>query len=123
LGDESLFEVFNDFILSPERIDFAADSLLSDEELSALQPDSIVLATLSFTALAPGVSPLDFDPSNPPGILIVSHLAEAIDPSLITVLPGEIVVLERVQTPEPSTLWLGLAGLLAVRKLRRRRAL
>jgi len=26
-----------------------------------------------------------------------------------------------VQTPEPSTLWLGLAGLLAARELRRRR--
>jgi len=121
LGDETLGEVFNISVLGPGRIDFAALSFLTDQELSALQPDSFVLATLSFVALTPGTTPLIFDPDTIPGILIVSFGALPIDP--VTALPGEITVRGPIQTPEPSTLWLGLAGLLAVRKLRRRRVL
>ncbi len=122
LGDEALFEVFNDFdILTPGRIDFAAVSLLDDQDVNALQGDSVVLATLSFIALNPGTTPLIFDPVTTPSILIVSF--GAIPPDPVDALSGEIIVRGPVQTPEPSTLWLGLVGLLAARKLRRRRVL
>jgi hypothetical protein len=114
--------VLEDFILSSGRIDFAAESLLTDQQLAALQPDSFVLATLSFIALTPGTTALNFDPVAPPGILIVSFGGFPIDPATIIAGTGEIVVRGPVQTPEPSTLWLGLVGLLAARELRRRRA-
>lgn len=113
--------VLEDFVLSSGRIDFAAESLLDDQDLEDLQPDSFVLATLSFIALTPGTTDLVFDPVEPPGIFIISRGGIPIDPSTITALPGEIIVRGPVQTPEPSTLWLGL-GLLAARELRRRRA-
>lgn len=121
LGDEGNFEVLNDFDLTPGRIDFAAESMLTDQQLAALQPDSFLLATLSFIALTPGTTALNFDPDEPPGILIVSFGGFPIDPDTIIAGTGEITVRGPVQTPEPSTLWLGLVGLLAARELRRRR--
>jgi len=61
LGDELLFEVFNDFDLSGTGVvDFAQLSLLSDAELAALQPSSFSLATVEFLAVGPGTSSLDF---------------------------------------------------------------
>lgn len=42
-------------------VDFAIYSLLTDLELDALQGDNIKLATLSFTGLSIGTSPLHFD--------------------------------------------------------------
>jgi hypothetical protein len=121
LGDEALLEVMNSSVLSAGRIDFAALSLLLDGDLYLMQPDPIVIATLSFVAVAPGTTPLLFDPTTPPGILLVSWNAMPLDLDLITALPGEITVRERVPTPEPSTLLLGLVGLLAVRRLRAQR--
>jgi hypothetical protein len=121
LGDESQSEVINNVIDSPGRIDFAATSLLSDGDLYLMQPDPMVIATLSFVALAPGTTPLIFDPTTPPGILLVGFMATPIDLDLITALPGEITVRERVPTPEPSTLLLGLVGLLAAGRLRAQR--
>jgi hypothetical protein len=61
LGDESFFEVFNDFDLSaPGVVDFAQLSLLSDFELMSMQPDSFVLAAIEFQAIGAGTSSLDF---------------------------------------------------------------
>ena len=62
LGDELLFEVFNDYDLSvPGLVDLAQLSLLSDAQLLALQGgDSFVLATLGFDAVGLGTSSLDF---------------------------------------------------------------
>jgi hypothetical protein len=53
-------------------------------------------------------------------VLLVSRGAIPIDPNIITVLPGEIIVRGPVDTPEPSGLWLGLLGLVATRTLRRK---
>lgn len=41
-------------------IDFAESSFLLDAQLDALQGDSVTLATLSFQAIAPGISSLQF---------------------------------------------------------------
>jgi hypothetical protein len=61
LGDESFFEVFNGFDLSVAGVvDFAQLSLLSDPDLSLMQPDSFVLATIEFTAIGAGTSSLDY---------------------------------------------------------------
>ena len=65
LGDEFFFEVFNDAILNNVAglVDFAALSLLSDGELSILQATqggTLTLATLNFTALKDGTTPLAF---------------------------------------------------------------
>lgn len=62
LGDEFFFEAFYDWDISTSGVvDIAGLSLLSDAALLALQGgDSVVLATLGFTAHSLGVSPLDF---------------------------------------------------------------
>jgi hypothetical protein len=62
LGDEALFQVFNDSVLTTAGVvDFAQLSLLSDASLLALQGgDSFVLATLGFDTVGFGTSPLDF---------------------------------------------------------------
>jgi hypothetical protein len=62
LGDplfaEALFS--SDIVSAPGIIDLAGLSFLSDVELDALQPDSFVLATLAFTVIESGTSPLSF---------------------------------------------------------------
>jgi hypothetical protein len=110
LGDELLFEAFNDFDVSmPGVVDFAQVSLLPDADLLALQGGSgFTLATILFEAVGLGVSPLDFvlDPVND-----VKGLAGAILPveagsAAVTVSP--------VSVPEPATLWLLLGSLSAL---------
>lgn len=65
LGDAFFFEVLEDFSLDniAGLADFAALSLLSDLELSALQASAsgtLTLATLNFTALRDTTTPLEF---------------------------------------------------------------
>lgn len=62
LGDPLLAEVLfsSDIVSTPGIIDLAGLSLLSDDALAAVQPDSFVLATLAFTAIGAGTSPLSF---------------------------------------------------------------
>lgn len=62
MGDPSLADVLftSDIVSTPGIIDLAGLSFLSDIALAALQPDSFVLATLAFTAIGAGTSPLSF---------------------------------------------------------------
>ena len=61
LGDPVFFEAFTDSDLSnPGFVNLAELSLLPDPVLQALQGDSIVLASIEFTALAGGASNLSF---------------------------------------------------------------
>ncbi len=106
-------------ILNPGFIDFFAVSFLSDDELAALQGGPFVLATLSFVAISPGTTSLIFDPIKFPGIDVKGRDGARL---AVNAEEGEINVREQTRIPEPSTLWLGLVGLLAARELRRRRA-
>jgi MYXO-CTERM domain-containing protein len=118
-GPADAFEEFAN--PSPGVIDFLSVSAITDDnELFALQMGGpVLLATLSFQALAAGTTSLIFDPDDFLGIVITGRDAGALEVAADT---GEIIVREPTQTPEPSTLWLGLVGLLAARELRRRRA-
>ncbi len=88
-------------ILSPGLLEFYEISLDSSTLLDTQQLDHFVLATLRFSTLAPGISPLT--PSlNSAGDSVGASLA----PSLVA---GQIAV---IQTPEPGTIGLLLIGTL-----------
>ncbi len=120
LGDELLFEVLNDFVLStPGVVDLAQLSLLSDEGLSALQGgDSVVLASILFEAIGVGSSALDFvlDDVND----IKGRLGE-----ILPIVPtGGLIRVEGSEQaiPEPSAATLFLIGLaISASSLRHRR--
>ena len=106
LGSVTLFEV----------------SLLGDDDLQALQGDSVTLATLTFAAASPGISSLQFDAVLMTGAADPGHptTPSILDPTLggarIEVVPGVV--------PEPGSLALLLAALFASTPvLRRRRGL
>jgi len=108
-------EVLTDFDLATSGIvDLAALSLLADADLAALQGDAVTLATLHFSALALGTSALVLSPSAPFGI-DVKGTANAIL-SFDVVAGGAFEVV-----PEPSTVVLLAAGLLALASRARRR--
>ena len=114
LGDEFLFEVFNDFDLStPGLVDLAQLSLLSDAALLLLQGgNSVVIGSIEFDAIGVGSSPLEFvfDSSN----TVVGSGGLPLD---LTVVAGSASVV-----PEPSAaLMFGVGSLivpLAVRMSR-----
>lgn len=60
LGDAALGEALTSFAFSPGVANLAEVSLLSPEALMALQPESFMLATLSFKVIQSGTSPLTF---------------------------------------------------------------
>jgi hypothetical protein len=99
LGNPFFFEVFESSDLStPGIVDIAAVSLLSDAELDALQGPSVTLASLEFAAVGSGLTALDFVWG--PGQDIKGRDNQQIYPTPV---------------PEPSTVFLLVAGLLAVR--------
>ena len=86
-------------------------SLDSDSDLNSLQPASFVLATLSFTALGNGISPVS---------LSVNALGDADGNSLSTILQdGSVTVGPSASTPEPATIFT-LGGALAALGIYRR---
>lgn len=97
-------------LAGPVRVDLAAASLLSNATLDADQPASFVLATLHFTALGIGTSPL---------AITQAVLANTAGGSIGTSLVGTSI---DVVVPEPASLALvalGLAGLARVGARRR----
>jgi hypothetical protein len=115
-------DTFTGQLLTAGRIDFSNVSLLLNDELDLLQGDSILLASLSFSAIGAGASLLSFDTFASPGINVVGR-----DP--FTSLPIDfagtalVTVNERpVGVPEPGTLLLfalGLFGAGAARRIAR----
>lgn len=103
LGDEALGEATTSFALSPGVVDLAEVSFLSPGELDALQPASFTLATLVFTTLAAGTSPLTFAQAILDDSFAV-RLEAATDSGLVTVAGTAPV-------PEPSPLLLLGSGL------------
>jgi hypothetical protein len=117
LGDPSAFEALTrtDFISVFGEVEVAEDSLLSPSALTALQDPvrstGFVLATLTFAALAPGVSPLRIELG-----IAADQNGTALDviggAGSITVLP----------VPEPDAVALMVLGIgLVLRGLEKRR--
>jgi hypothetical protein len=112
-------DTFASSIFSPGRLDFANVSLLFNDDLAALQGDSVLLASLTFSAIGIGSSMLSFDTLAPPGITLVGR-----DP--FSTLPVDfagsalLTINERpTGVPEPGALallGLGLLGIAAARK-------
>jgi hypothetical protein len=112
-------DTFASSIFSPGRLDFANVSLLFNDDLAALQGDSVLLASLTFSAIGVGSSTLTFDTLTPPGVTLVGS-----DP--FSTLPVDfagsalLTIRERpTGVPEPGALallGLGLLGIAAARK-------
>jgi hypothetical protein len=96
-------------------VDLAALSLLSDATLQGLQGDAVTLATLEFSALALGTSPLEILAALPFGVDVKG--LENVILSFETVGAGSIEVV----VPEPATLALVATGLVGLARASRRR--
>jgi hypothetical protein len=110
LGDEALGEALTASSVSAGLLDLAAVSLLLPAELDALQPAAFTLATLSFTTLAAGTSPLTLSQAIVDDAFGARLAADTVG--------GSVTVAQAV--PEPATLLLVGAGLLVWRLGRRR---
>ena len=114
------FEIFfADSFITPGRIDFAELSLLSDAELDSRQGDSVVLGTMTFEAIAVGVSSLIFDPNTFPGIDIKGR--DALRLLNLDVGDGSVTVNAVAVIPLPGAAILMLTGLLGIGVASRKR--
>ncbi|MDD2897867.1 MAG: PEP-CTERM sorting domain-containing protein [Desulfuromonadaceae bacterium] len=106
--------------LSDGVINFWALSFLFDPALSALQGDSVTLATLNFTAMGTGTSALAFEPYAITGIDVKGVNGAKLD---LLVTDGSVTVIDGTPAvPEPGTILLfggGLAGLAFWRRIRK----
>jgi len=105
LGGLALFQSID--LSTSGVVDFAEVSLLDDATLSALQPDTFTLATLSFDTLAAQISPLTLV-INPPTNDIKGLNARVLP---LDVRGGSVTV---SLIPEPGMLMLVAGGLAAV---------
>jgi hypothetical protein len=108
VGLETLPPAVN-VLAGPTRVDLALSSLLPDPVLDASQPDAFVLATLHFTALGAGLSPL---------AITQAVLANTPGGSIAVTLAGTSV---EVLVPEPGPLALLALLALGLASLARRR--
>lgn len=114
--DDMLFggATFNgsDVTTTAGTVEFFELSFLTDDELALQQPDSFVLATLSFDAIAEGISPLSFLEGTIIGVpgLDVKGRNAAVLLNLNGGI-GDVTVLANA-VPEPATLWLLLSGIM-----------
>lgn len=97
------FSLQNFDLSVPGVVDVAELSLESDTVLAALQPDSFILATLSFNAVGIGTSALEFVPDLIFGIDVKGRDAQVLS---LTASSGSATVV-----PEPGTLSLLGSGL------------
>ena len=109
LGLETLLPSVN-LLAGPTRVDLALASLLPDAVLDANQPASFVLATLHFTALGLGLSPL---------AIAQAVLANTPGGAIPTTLAGTSI---EVVVPEPASLALVALGLAALARRKDRRS-
>ncbi len=112
LGDGTLGQSIEGLDVSiPGLIDFFIVSLLSQQELEILQPESFVLATFSFQAIAPGTSPL---------VLTQVLLGDALGADLVASAgSGRITVTGSGSgVPEPAPAGLLFAAVLGLATLR-----
>ncbi|MGR9053901.1 MAG: cohesin domain-containing protein [Gammaproteobacteria bacterium] len=112
LGDPDpfVFETDSGFDLTTGRIDFWELSFLSDDELALLQPSRFSLATLSFQALAIGVTDLLFDPVAVPGIDVKGLSAGRL---VLDVNTGHVsVTAQASDVPEPPIIFFCVLGLI-----------
>ena len=93
LGNPGLGEVLTASSLVPGVIDFAAVSLLSSEELDALQPARFSLANLAFSPVGVGTSRLTFSQ-----VIVADTFGVTLDTDSRV---GSVTVV-----PEPSSLFL-----------------
>jgi hypothetical protein len=112
LGDPLLLEAVSGFALLPGLLDFFETSFLLPAELDALQPEPLLVATLSFIAAGPGTTSLIFSDIIL-GDAFGDPLAATASSGSVTVTPGAI--------PVPGTLPLLAPGLLIVLLGRRNR--
>jgi hypothetical protein len=113
LNLSNMLDSFQDVILTnPGIIDFAEVSLLFNNELAAQQPDSFLLASLSFKAIGAGISKLLFVPDPVFGIDVKG--SDPLLPLTVDVTGAQVAVNPAVSVPEPSTLLLMLIALIAL---------
>src|SRR5215510_10175942 len=104
LGDPDALEALTSLALSPGLIDLAEVSLLAPADLDALQPSSFTLATLSFTTLAVGISPLAFSQALVDDAFATRLALDAAGGSVDIVAPSGGAV------PLPASAWLLAVG-------------
>jgi cysteine-rich repeat protein len=111
LGDESSFESFSDIVFLAGGVGIAQTSFLDASSLDALHLGSFTLASLSFTAVGAGTSPVAFSGAS---------LADGFGAPLAVTHSGAQVTAGGV-IPEPTASLLFGLGALAVAAAARRR--
>jgi hypothetical protein len=108
---------------------YLADGLISEPALKAIEGTGFRLATVSFTGLAEGLSPLTLSISPITGVFLSDYLGTGVVPA--TAVSGSVCVdnpatpgdrCGAAAVPEPATLALLGAGISALVVQRRRRA-
>ena len=107
--------VFGSDLTVPGAVQVFEVSLLSDTDLDALQGDSVLLASLTFRGLSPGISSLSFDD---PLFLVGRDGVPLADVSV----GGARIIVQPGTVPEPATSVLLLLGLAAAALFSRSRS-